>query len=102
MTLLTQPVQAQQALSWGLVDACDSSSEVLLRKHLMRLRRLSKPAVRRYKRFMSELRPLPDTAKALALAANRSLFADPDNLAGIQRYVETGLFPWEKPGELPQ
>jgi polyketide biosynthesis enoyl-CoA hydratase PksH len=33
--------------------------------------------------------------KARALAANREIFSDPDNLRGIVRFVEQGKFPWE-------
>jgi len=50
LTLTTQPVDAAQALAWGLVDAVEDPVEGLLRRHLARLRRLGKPAIGRYKR----------------------------------------------------
>ena len=34
-------------------------------------------------------------AKSLALAAKQEMWSDPENLKGIFRYVEEGLFPWE-------
>jgi polyketide biosynthesis enoyl-CoA hydratase PksH len=95
LTLMTQPITVQQAHAWGLVDAFEPKSDVLLRKHLLRLRRLSKVAIRRYKQYMNALHgPLSD-AKSLAVAGNKEAFSDPANIAGIVRYVEQGIFPWE-------
>jgi len=95
MTLMTQPVSAVQAQEWGLVDACEEKSENLLRKHLLRLRRLSKTGIARYKRYMNALDDGLATSKSKALAANMEVFSDKDNLAKITRYVTTGQFPWE-------
>lgn len=95
MTLMTQAVGAAQALSWGLVDACDADGDALLRRHLLRLRRLSKQGVARYKRFRNGLSGVPQADREAALAANRLVFNDPVNVASIVRYVETGAFPWE-------
>jgi polyketide biosynthesis enoyl-CoA hydratase PksH len=95
LTLTTQPIQARQALEWGLVDAVEESSENLLRKQLLRLRRLGKDGIARYKRYASELDPGLADARPKALAANLEVFSDPDNLAKIARYVNTGKFPWE-------
>lgn len=95
LTLTTQPINAKQAGEWGLVDAVDAQSEALLRRHLLRLRRLSKTAIRRYKSYMSRIGvPLRDI-KPAAVAGNREIFSDPVNLNAITRYVERGLFPWE-------
>ena len=96
MTLMTQPIALEQAHVWGLVDAFDRSSADLLRKHLLRLRRLTKPAIARYKQYLATLNPLLADAKAAALQGNQAVFSDPQNLQMISRYVETGLFPWEK------
>jgi len=55
----------------------------------------------RYKRYMNELdtgqgRALSlQEAKPLALAAKQEMLSDPQNIKGILRYVEKGLFPWE-------
>ena len=96
LTLMTQSISASQACEWGLVDGYDPLSEALLRRHLQRLRRLSKIAVKRYKSYMSHISaPLQDL-KALAVAANREVFSDANNLQAITRYVEQGVFPWEK------
>lgn len=94
-TLTTQPATAKQALEWGLVDACEAGSENLLRKHLLRLRRLGKTAVARYKRYADGLDGSLRAAREPALAANLDVFSDPDNLHRIARYVQTGKFPWE-------
>lgn len=96
LTLTTQPISAKQAWEWGLVDAFEPQSDALLRRHLQRLRRLSKVAIRRYKTYMSRMSvPLRDL-KAPAVAGNLEVFSDVDNLQAITRYVERGLFPWEK------
>jgi len=96
LTLMTQPISAKQACEWGLVDEYEPLSEALLRRRLRQLRRLSKVAIRRYKAYMSRVGwPLQDL-KAPAVAANLEIFSDPENLQAIARYVERGVFPWEK------
>jgi polyketide biosynthesis enoyl-CoA hydratase PksH len=97
LTLTTQPIPVTQAAEWGLVDVVGPQSDVLLRRHLLRLRRPDKVAIRRYKHFMSSMsQPRLADQKALAVAANLEVFSDPENLSNISRYVETGQFPWEK------
>lgn len=95
LTLTTQPISAAQALAWGLVDACEANSGNLLRKHLLRLRRLGKDGIGRYKRYACSLDALIRTARPKALEANLEVFSDADNLSKIARYVRTGTFPWE-------
>jgi polyketide biosynthesis enoyl-CoA hydratase PksH len=95
LTLMTQPVSAKQAHEWGLVDAYDANSENLLRKHLLRLRRLSKTGVSRYKRYMNTLNNFPAVSKSSAITANIEVFSDQNNLDKITRFVKTGQFPWE-------
>ena len=95
LTLLTKPISVQQALAWGLVDALDAQSGNLLRTHLLRLRRLSKMGILRYKRYINELDNSLRTSKSLAVTANQEVFSDHRNLDGIFRYMETGQFPWE-------
>lgn len=95
MTLMTQPISAKQAQDWGLVDACEENSDNLLRKHLLRIRRLTKTGISHYKTYMSRLDNALVTAKPKALEGNRAVFSDPVNLKMISRYVTTGKFPWE-------
>ncbi len=95
MTLMTQPVTVQQACLWGLVNAYEKNSDSLLRKHLLRLKRLSKKSIIRYKHFMHDLQPIISQAKPIALEMNREVFADTQNIEGICRFVQTGQFPWE-------
>jgi 3-carboxymethyl-3-hydroxy-acyl-[acp] dehydratase len=96
LTLMTQPISAKQACEWGLVDACEPLSEALLRRHLQRLRRLSKVAIRRYKSYVSRISAPLQELKSLAVAANLEIFSDTGNLQAITRYVEQGVFPWEE------
>ncbi|HEJ3362317.1 TPA: enoyl-CoA hydratase/isomerase [Pseudomonas aeruginosa] len=96
MTLMTNAIGVDQALAWGLVDACEADGDNLLRKHLLRLRRLSRPGVAHYKQFRGSLYGAPRLDRDAALAANRQVFSDPQNLSNIVRYVETGALPWEQ------
>ncbi|HEU4888428.1 MAG TPA: enoyl-CoA hydratase/isomerase [Thermoanaerobaculia bacterium] len=95
LTLLSQPASATQALEWGLVDAVEAGSDILLRRHLQRLRRLSKVAIRRYKTYMNRISGPLQNQKTSAIAGNLEVFSDAVNLQAITRYVERGLFPWE-------
>jgi polyketide biosynthesis enoyl-CoA hydratase PksH len=95
LTLMTQPITAKQACEVGLVDAFEASSEALLRRHLLRLQRISKTAIRRYKSYMSRIGDPLHNLKAPAAAANREIFSDAQNLQAIARYVQYGVFPWE-------
>lgn len=95
LTLMTHPIDVQHAQQWGLVDAYNAQSDSLLRKHLLRLRCLSKIGISRYKRYMNGLYELLLKSKVSALAANQEIFSDPSNLAGIYQYIEKGQFPWQ-------
>lgn len=95
LTLMTQPITAQQAYAYGLVDAYETQSDSLLRKHLLRLMRLPKTGIQRYKRYMSELHDSLLRSKSLAIAANQEVFSDPHNLEKISRFIEKGQYPWE-------
>lgn len=96
LTLMTKSISVQEAHTWGLVDVYDVQSESLLRKHLLRLKCLSKTGIQRYKRYMNGLNDFLLQSKSLALATNIEVFSDHQNLEGICHYVETGQFPWEK------
>jgi len=87
MTLMAQPVTVQQAYEWGLVDAYDERSDVLLRKHLLRLKHLSKTGIIRYKRYMNQLNPSLHQSKALALEAVREVISDRDIIERIRQYM---------------
>lgn len=95
LTLTTAPIPVRQAHEWGLIDAYEPASDSLVRKHLLRLRRLSKTGIMRYKRYMNGLSDLPLQAKSEAVKANKEIFSDQRNLAGIVRYMTEGKFPWE-------
>lgn len=96
MTLTTQPISVQQALAWGLVDACEAQSENLLRKHLLRLRYIPKIGIQRYKRYMNNIQDSLVQSKSLAISTNQEVFSDPRNIERIVRYIETGQIPLEK------
>lgn len=95
MTLMTQPVSAQLAHQWGLVDAIGTNCDDLLRRHLLRLKCLSKKAISRYKIYMNSLNDAVRTAMPKALEANKMVFSDTENIEKIARYIKTGQFPWE-------
>lgn len=95
LSLSTLPVSADEARLMGLVDICGDQTDLVLRKKLARLRRLSKEAISRQKLLTGKLERITVDAKSDAIAANREVFSDPRNLNAIRRYVESGLFPWE-------
>ena len=96
MTIMTQPVIAQQAQEWGLVDAYHTNSSQLLRKHLLRLRRLNKVGIARLKQYLNTLDAAGlMSSKPEAVRANREVFSDEENIRKITRFVSTGKFPWE-------
>ncbi len=95
MSLMTQPITAHQAHEWGLIDVCEADSDSLLRKHLLRLMRLSKSTISRYKRYINEVDDSLFRLKSMAIKSNYEVFTDPSTLAKINRYVVTGKLPWE-------
>lgn len=95
MTVMTQPISAKQAEEWGLVDLCAEDSVQLLRRQLLRLRRLSKEGIARFKRYGASLDSSLLSARDKAIELNREVFSNRGNLDGISRYVTTGKFPWE-------
>lgn len=90
LALSTQPVEAAAAKEWGLVDACAADSVDLLRRQLLRLRRLPKDGIARFKRYLAEMDTSLADCRAPAERANREIFSDERNLARIARFVETG------------
>ena len=95
LALMTRPISADDALACGLTDAVGDDAEALLRAHLPRLTRLTKPAIARYKRYMAELSDIVARARPLALEANRALFDDATVRRNISRYVTEMKLPWE-------
>lgn len=95
LTLTTRPIETEEAVAWGLVDAAGHDVKTLLRQHLSRLRHLDKSAITRYKAYMAQSTEIFQAQKNLALAANRNLFSDPQIQANIKRYVTELKFPWE-------
>lgn len=96
LALSTRPVAARQAETWGLVDVCDASSDDLLQAQLLRLRRLDKRAIARYKQYAAKLEDALERNEPAAIEANLDVFSDPSNLAKIIRFATTGQFPWNR------
>jgi len=96
MTLTTKSVSAEQAQDWGLVDVCADRSGTALAQHLGRLSKVPKEAVASYKRYVSGLEGALHRDREAAVAANREIFTDPRTLERITRFVEHGVYPWER------
>lgn len=96
LTLSTQAIPARVAAEWGLVDGLEPQADLLLRRHVMRLKRLSKVALRRYKAYIARFGPVLAECRDDAVAGNLEVFTDQGNIRAIKRYVEEGLFPWEQ------
>lgn len=95
LTIMTQPISAKKAHEIGLVDEYQENINVL-RRHILRLRPLSKKSIIRYKKYINSLDTLIYDAKMLAINANKEIFSDSDNLRGIYEYIEKGKLPWER------
>jgi polyketide biosynthesis enoyl-CoA hydratase PksH len=95
MALTTQPIHAEAACQWGLVDAYHANSGVLLHRHLARLKHLSKESLRHYKHYLLQISGNPADARVLAVANNRAMHMLPGVVDGIARFVETGRLPWQ-------
>lgn len=96
LALTTQSISAEQAQNWGLVDMYDPQADRVLQRHLVRLKCLSKAAIRRYKEYVADVDDLIGRMKSNALRVSRGAFSDADNVRGIRRYVDKGLYPWER------
>jgi polyketide biosynthesis enoyl-CoA hydratase PksH len=96
LTLITQPISVEQALSWGLVDAFDAHGDMLLSRYLPRLRRLAKESISEYKKYSRQLHDPLRQGRSAALLHNHDMHCRDGVMEGILRYVETSLFPWEK------
>lgn len=95
LAISTQPITAQEARDWGLVDRVAEASDAEVQRHLRRLRRLRRESVVQYKRYLASL-PVPiEIARAAAIEHNRSMHALPGVIDGIVRYARTGRLPWE-------
>lgn len=95
LTLTTKRLPAETAAEWGLVDDCGPDADELLRRHMLRLGRLSRAAVGRYKRYSAQMYGGLREWEPRAVAANREIFRDDENRRAIADYVAEGLFPWE-------
>lgn len=96
LTVMTKAIPVQTAYAWGLVDAYLEKSSVLLQQHLQRLKIIPRAGISRYKRYMSDISGLSIESRKLALAANREIFSNPQNLEKIFRFIENGKYPWEE------
>jgi polyketide biosynthesis enoyl-CoA hydratase PksH len=95
LTLKTNGIDVKQAHNWGLVDAYQAKSNVLLKQHLTRLTKLPKSAIQHYKNYMGDLNDMLIKSKNGAVTANQQIFTDKDNLSRIYQFVENGVYPWE-------
>lgn len=96
LTITTAPITCGQAESWGLVDQMGENSETLIKRQLVRLSRISKNAIARHKTYVNQIDESLTKVRELAVATNQAVFSDPENLAYIKRYKQTGKFPWER------
>lgn len=95
LALSTLPITAQEAKEWGLIDLVCTNSNLVLRKQLSRLRRLSKDAITRQKNYSASINTIISNSMDIATSANRSVFENSQNLSSIRQYVNEGRFPWE-------
>ncbi|QDG75031.1 enoyl-CoA hydratase/isomerase [Labrenzia sp. PHM005] len=95
LTLSTQSINAEQALSLHLVDSILPEIELGLAQHIRRIERLDPQAIRRFKAYRADLDKSLGQSRDKAIAENRSLFGDSSIRANLQRYATEQKFPWE-------
>ncbi len=92
LALSTQPITADEAHRWGLVDSYGDDPDRLLRPYLQRWRRLSPESIQALKNYTRRLAPIDEAT--LALPTIVKAMSDPKVKAGIRRYLEEGVPPW--------
>jgi polyketide biosynthesis enoyl-CoA hydratase PksH len=90
MALLTKPIMADQALNWGLVDVIEDNTSSAVRKHLLRLKRIPKNGIVKYKQYINKLNSSVLDFRILATSSNEEAFSDPQNLERIFQFMEMG------------
>lgn len=96
LTCITQPIGAQQAEQWGLVDEATSDTRRALSRCLSRLTRVPIEAIQTYKDYLNEVTGPICAHEARAVRANREMFLEPSNLRRISDFTTLGLMPWER------
>lgn len=96
LTLTTQPVNAQKAAEIGLVDVVVENPDAEIQKLLLRLDRIAPKTVTRLKDYFKKMWIINPAMEELAIDTITDLAIDPVNREGIKRFVEQGVFPWQK------
>lgn len=91
MTLLTNTLSATEAENIGLIDFVDVDSRDTLRSNLLRIKRLDKTTIHRYKTYRSVLlgKELMK-ARENVFRASLKMFSDPSNIERITHFNKTG------------
>lgn len=95
LALTTQPIGAEQALDWGLVDEISDDVERLLRLRTSRLACLEPAAIGRLKSYTNQLWTLHPETRRLAVDTIAPLIADPAIRSAIRDFVTEGIYPWQ-------
>lgn len=90
MTLLTDTLTAAEAKEIGLVDVVSDNSNDALRRQLLRVQRLGKTAIERYKNYRIALDQRLAQSRPAALKANFEVFSDLSNIESIEHFNATG------------
>ena len=96
LTCTTQPIGAQRAEQWGLVDEATPNTRRALSRCLSRLTRVPNEAIKTYKDYLNGVTGPICEHEARAVRANREMFLNSDNLRRISDFTTLGLMPWER------
>lgn len=88
-----EPLGAEEALTWGLVDELCDDLEATLPRHVRRLSRMDAHAVARMKALVADRFPTPAGYEEEAAAALLDLMAREETQGRIRRFVAGGT-PW--------
>ncbi len=95
LALSTHSMCVEEVKKSGLINVIGPNSTELLRKHLIRLKALSKRSIAQYKDFMNDLCPITPFMRDTALKTNKAVFTNGAVIKGIEEFVTKGAFPWE-------
>lgn len=94
MTLTMESLNGEQAANINLVDVCSDTPEIIIRKQLVRLRRLSDETVIEIKSYFRRMWIINEQMEDFAVFEIDRLMNKPVVQENIANYVNKNQFPW--------
>jgi polyketide biosynthesis enoyl-CoA hydratase PksH len=95
MMLTTQPIDAQAAVAWGVVDTVADRLSTVLRPLVFRAGKIDAVTVGDAKRYAAALDPVTDDDRARAVRELRRLLGTTAVRERLSAFASRGQFPWQ-------